>query len=95
MPQIGLQALACGTPVVGSDCGGIPEIILDGITGRIFPMNNSEALAARIVEAIDEPEKTRRMCQAGREVVENQHSLDTMLDHISDIHARYIDRPAG
>ncbi|MBM3877752.1 MAG: glycosyltransferase family 4 protein, partial [Verrucomicrobia bacterium] len=36
VPQAGLQALACGTPVVGSDTGGIPEIIRHGETGRIF-----------------------------------------------------------
>jgi len=95
VPQIGLQALACGTPVVGSDCGGIPEIILDGITGRIFPTNNSEALAKRIAEAIDEQEKTQRMCRAGRELVETRHSLDAMLDQLNDIYARYIDRRAA
>ncbi|MCX6847610.1 MAG: glycosyltransferase family 4 protein [Verrucomicrobia bacterium] len=95
VPQIGLQALACGTPVVGSDCGGIPEIILDSITGRIFPMNNSEALATRIAEAIDEQESTQKMCRAGREMVENHHSIDTMLDRLNDIYALYIDRPAG
>lgn len=91
----GCRRSVCSTPVVGSDCGGIPEIILDGITGRIFPMNNSEALAARIAEVIEEPEKTRRMCQAGRELVENQHSLDPMLDGLSEIYARYIDLTAG
>lgn len=93
VPQIGLQALACGTAVVGSDCGGIPEIILDGRTGRIFPMNDSTAFATRIAEAIDEHEKTQQMCRAGRELVENQHSLDTMLDRLNDIYARHIDRP--
>jgi glycosyltransferase involved in cell wall biosynthesis len=38
VPQIGLQALACGTAVVGSDCGGIPEIIRDGQTGPHLPL---------------------------------------------------------
>ena len=32
IPQIGLQSLACGTPVIGSNVGGIPEIIKDKIT---------------------------------------------------------------
>lgn len=95
VPQIGLQALACGTPVVGSDCGGIPEIILDGKTGRIFPTNDSTVFATRIAEAIDEHEKTQQMCHAGRELVEKEHSLDTMLDRLNNIYARHIDRPAG
>ena len=95
VPQIGLQALACGTPVVGSDCGGIPEIILEGQTGRIFPIKDSSAFAARLVEAIDEHQKTQQMCRAGRELVEKQHSLDTMLDRLNDLYARHINRPAG
>lgn len=95
VPQIGLQALACGTPVVGSDCGGIPEIILEGQTGRIFPIKDSTTFAERIAETIDEHEKTRQMCRAGRELVEKEHSLDTMLDRLNDLYARHIDKPAG
>lgn len=53
VPQIGLQALGCGTAVVGSDCGGIPEIIQDGITSRIFANGDFTALARRIAEAVD------------------------------------------
>lgn len=91
VPQIGLQALACGTAVVGSDCGGIPEIILEGNTGRIFPTGNAAAMAARIAQAIDEREQTQQMCRAGRALVENQHSLDTMLDRLDEIYARHLD----
>jgi glycosyltransferase involved in cell wall biosynthesis len=93
VPQIGLQALACGTPVVGSDCGGIPEIILEGITGRIFPTGDAAALAARIAETIDQQEQTQRMCRAGRAQMESQHSLDIMLDRLSDIYIRHLDQP--
>jgi glycosyltransferase involved in cell wall biosynthesis len=90
VPQIGLQALACGTAVVGSDCGGIPEIIQEGRTGRIVPVGDSAALAARIAEAVDQAEETRRMVQAGREMVEQHHSLDHMLDQLEGIYRRYM-----
>ncbi len=95
VPQIGLQALASGTPVVGSDCGGIPEIILDGSTGRIFPTGNAAAMAACIAAAIDEHERTQQMCRAGRALVESQHSLDIMLDRLNDIYARHLDSPTA
>ena len=95
VPQIGLQALACGTPVVGSECGGIPEIILDGQTGRIFPIGDATTMASRIAEVIDEKERTQQMCRAGRALVENQHSLDIMLDRLDCIYARYLYNPAG
>jgi glycosyltransferase involved in cell wall biosynthesis len=91
VPQIGLQALACGTSVVGSDCGGIPEIILEGRTGRIFPARDAAALARRIVEAVDERERTQQMRQAGRALVENRHSLKIMLDQLAKIYTRHID----
>lgn len=90
VPQIGLQALACGTAVVGTDCGGIPEIIQDGRTGRIVPANDAPALAARIAEALDQPAETQRMIQAGRALVEQQHSIDYMLDRVEEVYRRYL-----
>lgn len=90
VPQIGLQALACGTPVVGSDCGGIPEIIQDGQTGRICPAGDAAALAARIVEAVEQKEATARMVKAGREMVEKNHSVDHMLDRLEELYRRRL-----
>jgi hypothetical protein len=49
-------------------------------------MKDSTAFASRIAEAVDEHKKTHQMCRAGREQVENQHSLGTMLDRLSDLH---------
>ncbi|MBK8092387.1 MAG: glycosyltransferase family 4 protein [Verrucomicrobiaceae bacterium] len=90
VPQIGLQALACGTAVVGSECGGIPEIIQEGKTGRIFPIGDAEAFAKRIIEAVEQPTETQRMIQAGRVMVETHHSLDVMLDRLEDIYRRHL-----
>jgi glycosyltransferase involved in cell wall biosynthesis len=86
VPQIGLQALATKTPVVGSDVGGIPEIIRPGDTGRIFPAGNAEALADAIIAALNDSEQTRRMCGEGRIFVEQNHSIDSMLDRIEKIY---------
>ncbi|MBL9181462.1 MAG: glycosyltransferase family 4 protein [Verrucomicrobiaceae bacterium] len=90
VPQIGLQALACGTAVVGSDCGGIPEIIREGETGRIFPIGDAAALARRIVETIEQKAETDRMRTAGRAMVEKHHSFEVMLDRLETIYRRYL-----
>jgi len=90
VPQIGLQALASKTAVIGSDVGGTPEIVLQGITGRNFPAGNSEALTQAIQETLQQVELTRGYTEAGRKMVEQEHSLEVMLDKLESIYRRYL-----
>ncbi|MBL9178440.1 MAG: glycosyltransferase [Verrucomicrobiaceae bacterium] len=90
IPQSGLQALATGVPVVASDVGGIPSIIQHGQTGRLVPMQNAPALAAAIRETLEQKERTRAMCAAGRTLIESRHSLDVMLDGLEAIYRRHL-----
>ncbi len=90
VPQIGLQALATKTPVVGSDAGGIPEIIRPGETGRIFPARDAAALAAALRETLERTEATRALCERGRALVESHHSLAAMLDTLDALYRRHL-----
>jgi glycosyltransferase involved in cell wall biosynthesis len=90
VPQIGLQALATMTPVVGSDAGGIPEIIRPGETGRIVRVGDAKALAMAVREAVEDREVTRAMTARGRLSVESGHSLEAMLEAIEAIYRRYL-----
>jgi len=90
IPQVGLQALACGTPVVGSDVGGIPSVIQDGVTGRLFPSSDHAALADCLEDLLKDHEKTQRMVSAGLELVSREHSLEVMLDHLEALYGRHL-----
>ena len=90
VPQIGLQALATKTPVIGSDVGGIPEIIRPGETGRIFPSGDAAALARAIRETIKDQTATRAMSERGSADVLARHSLDAMLDRLDALYSRVI-----
>lgn len=90
VPQIGMQALASETPVVGTDVGGIPEIIRDQATGRIVPPADPAALASAIREALENPAATTVMAKRGRLQAENEHSIDHMLDHLEAIYRPYL-----
>jgi len=95
VPQIGLQALAVKTPVVGSDVGGIPQIIHDGETGRIFPANDAKILAVKLRETLSQTDVTRRMAERGRAMVEAEYGFDTMLDKLEAIYRRHLSTAAS
>lgn len=95
IPQIGLQALACKTAVIGSDVGGTPEIIRHGETGRNFPAGDSTALAAAIKETLSNPAATSAMVEKGRAMVESHHSINAMLDALEAIYRRYLVKSWG
>jgi glycosyltransferase involved in cell wall biosynthesis len=90
VPQIGLQALATEVPVVGSTCGGIPEIIQPNFTGRIFPIKDATALADAIESTLDQPELTLQYTKNGRQLIETQYSTEILLDQLEDIYLKKL-----
>jgi len=56
LPNALIQAMACGTPVVSTDCPTGPnEILQDGKWGRLVPVGDAEALASAMAAALDDP----------------------------------------
>jgi glycosyltransferase involved in cell wall biosynthesis len=76
-----LDALAEGKAVVATDCGGIPEIIHDGETGRLVEPANPEALARGIIDVLRDPQQAGRMAGRGQALVQNQFSVETMAEN--------------
>ena len=95
VPQIGLQALATKTPVVGSDVGGTPEIIRPGETGRTFPAGDAVALAEAIRATLTQSAATRAWSLAGRAMVEQKHGLDAMLNRLESLYLRHVPRTSA
>ena len=56
LPNIMLEAMACGTPVLATPVGAIPDIIKDGETGFLLKSNDPKHIAERIVELLNKPE---------------------------------------
>ncbi len=79
-----LEAMACGLPVVATRVGGNPELIEDGMTGRLVPQANAEAMAGALFHYYDDPVLARRHGRAGRQLVLQRFSLDRMVsDYLS------------
>lgn len=71
-----IEAMASGLPVVTPAEGGGPEIVVDGVTGRLFAPGNPDALAAAILELLRDPQRARTMGAAGRARVQQCFTLD-------------------
>lgn len=76
----GLEAMACGVPIVGTDVGGIPEIVRDGHNGIIVPPCDPEAIAAAITALMDDPELRDRLSTRARELAEACFSWTRITD---------------
>jgi alpha-maltose-1-phosphate synthase len=83
---VNLEAMACGTAVVASDVGGIPEVVVDGMTGLLVHYDEADPrrfeadLAERIGEVVRAPETARRMGLAGRERAEREFGWRTIAE---------------
>jgi starch synthase len=64
---VNLEAMACGTAVVGTRIGGIPEVVDDGVTGLLVPPNDPASLADAMNALLHDPMRAAEMGSAGRE----------------------------
>jgi glycosyltransferase involved in cell wall biosynthesis len=68
------EAMFAGTPVIGSDAGGVPEFITHGETGQLTPLNDPTALAAAIRRYLEDPEWSRTVAAKARVSAEENFS---------------------
>jgi glycosyltransferase involved in cell wall biosynthesis len=69
------ESMACGTPVVGFDVGGIPDMVRPGVTGELAPVGDAGALAGRIAEVLLNPVRWRQNAGTCRGVAVDEYGL--------------------
>ena len=86
-----VEAMACGTPVIGSRVGGIPEMIEDGVTGFLVPPGDVEALADRIRWVLSHPGEAQEMGRRGREFASRCFSSEMYVRGYASLFAKAMD----
>ncbi len=74
-----LEALACGTPVVASRVGGIPEVVQDGESGVLLPVGDVEGMADAAVDLLSAEERWRAMSLSGRRIAEERFAARVVV----------------
>ena len=90
-----IEAMASGVPVVGTTIGAVPDLIRDGVEGRVVEPGDVTALADALEQLIADPELRLRMSVAIRERAEQHHSLPRLAARLSEIYRSVLAaRPA-
>jgi alpha-maltose-1-phosphate synthase len=90
---VNLEAMACGTAVVASAVGGIPEVVADGTTGLLVPPDDERALADAINALIADPARSTELGARGRARAVAEFSWDSIAAQTAGLYASLLDRP--
>lgn len=85
IPNALKEAMAVGLPVVSTYHAGIPELVVNGVSGFLVPEKNAEALAERIEYLILNPSIWRPMCQAARKTIEKHYERNSMNKRLTPL----------
>ncbi|HLK41032.1 MAG TPA: glycosyltransferase family 4 protein, partial [Polyangiaceae bacterium] len=92
LPLALLEAMATELPVVCTAVGGVPDVLDDGVTGLLVPVDDPDSLTARLASLAHNSALARRIGAAGRRLVLERHSLDRMARAYEDLYEGARDR---
>ena len=85
-----LEAMACEVPVVGSDAGGLPDLVRHAETGYLLPVGDVEGMAARSIEILKDDERRREMGRAGRRRAAALFGADRVVSQYERLYERAL-----
>ena len=81
-----IEASSCSIPVIASNIGGLPEVVIDGKTGYLVPPRDAESIAEKIIKLIEEPSLRQRLGKGGRKFVVDNYEWESCASKMEGIY---------
>lgn len=85
-----IEAQAACIPVISTDVGGVSDIVLDGDTGAIVPVNNDEMFAEKVLELVEDEKKREKMSQNGWNFVRNKFHYNMLVSNVDRLYRELL-----
>ena len=92
---VALEAMACRVPTIATRVGGVPELIEDGVTGRLFPVGDVDGMASAAVELLRDGERYLAMAEAGRKIAQARYCASKIVPLYERFYERILSGPAA
>jgi N-acetyl-alpha-D-glucosaminyl L-malate synthase BshA len=90
-----LEAMASGVPVVATRVGGLPEVVVDGVTGYLAPVGATEEMAHAAIRILRDPVRAKEMGRAAREIATERFGVDIVVPQYEAYYRRVLGAPAA
>jgi glycosyltransferase involved in cell wall biosynthesis len=90
LPYVALEAMRAAKPIVAANVGGLPEVIIDGVTGLLVPPQNPIQLANAITDLLSNGKNRHHMGVAGRKRLEEHFTQECMTNEVISIYRKAL-----
>ena len=85
-----LEAMACGAPVIATRAGGIPEVVEDGVSGRLLDVGDVSGMAEAGVQLLKDKDLRERISSAGLDVAQSRYSTEVVVPQYEAYYERVL-----
>lgn len=94
LPNVLLEAMAMGTPVLATRIAGVPRLVEDGVNGLVVTPGSVDELVDGMGRLVREPALRQRLAQAGRSTIEERYSFAVRMEKIRDLYDELLNSPS-